>query len=129
MLDKFPEITAEAEGIERTGDDIAKPEHPAGGKSCRTGKGFYDEGITASGFWIGRSQLGVTERGQESDQPVEEKGEQSGRPRFPGRNSGQNENARADHRPDADHGGVEKSQCPGKGNLSFRMGICPGGFH
>ena len=83
-LNEFPEIAAKSAGIQGAGNDIAKPEHPAGSESRRSGEGFFDVGVSTAGFGINRGQLGIAQGGQKGHKTVEGKGQQGGRARLTG---------------------------------------------
>ena len=85
---------------------------PAKEKSDRRSVGLAQEHILPAGARQHRRQLGATERAGDGHEPGHRPGEQqpAGRADQPGRFGRGDENARADHRADHDHGGIERSE-------------------
>ncbi|MGD8810013.1 MAG: hypothetical protein PVG24_10435 [Gammaproteobacteria bacterium] len=116
----------ESDRVERAGNDVAEPAHPAGQKTVRATEAFLDPDIAAAGARECCAELCIGERRQQRDEAIEEEDEHDGRSRGAGRNAAQGEDAGAYHSADAHHGDRKQAEVPTQPDLGVLFAFCVG---
>ena len=127
--EEFQEIAGEAQGVKAAGDNIGEPEHPASDESDSSGEGHSDIGVPPSGPWNRRGEFGVSKGSQQRDDTIQSESQNGRGACLPGSDSGQYENAGADHGTHPNHSGFKEPQVASKSNftcLVFLTGLIHG---
>jgi len=100
--EELGEKDAERHGVERARDGVGEPAHPPGVEAVGVDQRLFHPEVAAARLGERRPEFGVGDGGEHRHQSVEYERHRERRAGQPSRESGQREDARADHRADAD---------------------------
>ena len=123
---QFREEGTERQGVERAGQGLGKPAHPSGQVAEQIVHALLDPQVASARRRETAAQFGVAAADDQGNAAVQQKGQQQTGSGLAGRNPGQNEDARANHGADTNHGDGEQPQIATEGDLDLRFRLCHG---
>ena len=115
------EVGAESERIERAGDRVGEPAHPAAHEALRVLEPELYPQVAATGIVERGTELRVGRGREQRHDRIQQESQQQSRPGDAGRDAGQHEDAGADHRAHADHHDVEQPHLAAQAHLEGRV--------